>query len=392
MMNMKRNIKKLSYFILLAVSLVSCTKENEINTTQIEEVSPADSTIHKFNLLGGSEIKVLEKKGNYYIADDILLSKKQFLTLKSLTGSTLPRSAVMTNLVSKWPNGEVPYLIESNFHDVQRVSDAISRYHNQTPVRLVPKQPWHNDYVIFVNHPSTSMSSLGKIGGVQQIHISTSAGYGTVMHEIGHAIGLFHEHTRSDRDQFVQVDPSVANNINYQKYDTNFLGFDVGFFDFNSIMMYPMSSVLKHKSDPTYNWPLNRSDFSTGDISGINYIYGVSPYIDVRLDVTDYQSTPDGFDKTYDIYVDFYQNASKTIPLTTTHSIKIYFERVEERKSNKANPIEIIKFNSSNIVPAGVSSFKLVSGLIESRWYEYGDLDFLLDQRINVIQKSGYQF
>ncbi|MFC3354800.1 M12 family metallopeptidase [Sphingobacterium zeae] len=389
---MKRNIKKLSYFILLAVSLVSCTKENEINTTKIEEVSPADSTIHKFNLPGGSEIKVLEKKGNYYIADDILLSKKQFLTLKSLSGSTLPRSAVMTNLVSKWPNGEVPYLIESNFYDVQRVSDAISRYHNQTPVRLVPKQPWHNDYVIFVNHPSTSMSSLGKIGGVQQIHISTSAGYGTVMHEIGHAIGLFHEHTRSDRDQFVQVDPSVANNINYQKYDTNFLGFDVGFFDFNSIMMYPMSNVLKNKSDPTYNWPLNRSDFSTGDISGINYIYGVSPYIDVRLDVTDYQSTPDGSEKTYDVYVDFYQNASKTIPLTTTHSIKIYFEQVEERKSNKANPIEVIKFNSSNIVPAGVSSFKLVSGLIESRWYEYGDLDFLLDQRINVIQKSGYQF
>ncbi|WP_312337021.1 M12 family metallopeptidase [Sphingobacterium sp.] len=359
---------------------------------QTDEVHLADSIVHHFNLPSGSGISVLEKKGQYYIADDILLSEKQFLSLNSLNSSISTKSAVMTNLVSKWPNGEVPYMIANDFYDVSRINEAISRYNAQTPIRLVPKQSWHNDYVVFVNHPSASMSNLGRIGGPQQIHISTVAGYGTVMHEIGHAIGLFHEHTRSDRDEFVDVSPGVVNSIDYQKYDTNFIGFDVGFFDFNSIMMYPMSNVLKNKSDPTYYWPVNRSDFSTGDISGISYIYGEAPYIDVRLEVTNYQSTPDGSDKTYDIYVDFYQNASKTIPLTTTYSIKIYYQQVEERKSNKANPIEIIQFNSSNIVPAGVNSFKLVSGLIESRWYEYGDLDFLLDQKINIVRNSGYQF
>ncbi|GEM_PF-2540513 len=389
---MKRNNKKTFYFIFLSLLLYSCNKEKTLSIIQTDEVHLADSIVHHFNLPSGSGISVLEKKGQYYIADDILLSEKQFLSLNSLNSSISTKSAVMTNLVSKWPNGEVPYMIADDFYDVSRINEAISRYNAQTPIRLVPKQSWHNDYVVFVNHPSASMSNLGRIGGPQQIHISTVAGYGTVMHEIGHAIGLFHEHTRSDRDEFVDVSPSVVNSIDYQKYDTNFIGFDVGFFDFNSIMMYPMSNVLKNKSDPTYYWPVNRSDFSTGDISGISYIYGEAPYIDVRLDVTSYQSTPDGSDKTYDIYVDFYQNASKTIPLTTTHSIKIYYQQVEERKSNKANPIEIIKFNSSNIVPAGVNSFKLVSGLIESRWYEYGDLDFLLDQKINIVQNSGYQF
>ncbi|WP_160169490.1 M12 family metallopeptidase [Sphingobacterium thalpophilum] len=387
---MKRVVKNLSSFMLLMVALFSCSKDGEVNTLLNEEASLNDSTVHKFNLPGGSEIKVLEKGGDYYIADDIVLSKKQFLTLKGLNGSTLPRSAVMTNLVSKWTNGEVPYLIENNFYNAQRISEAINHYTTETPVRLVPKQAWHTDYVKFVNHDSVSKSNLGRIGGGQLIHISKSASYGTVMHEIGHAIGLFHEHTRSDRDQFLSVDPSVANNINYQKYDTDYLGFDVGAFDFNSIMMYPRSSVLKSKSDPNYYWPVNRSNFSLGDIAGINYIYGNAPYINLREVVTSYVFTSDGYDKIYDVYIDFYQDAAKTIPLTTTYPIKIYYKYFEERKSNKANPLQTSEYEQTLIVPAGVGSFKM-EGFIDSKYYEYGDLDFVLNQYIQVRTAAGYQ-
>ena len=38
-----------------------------------------------------------------------------------------------------------------------------------------------------------------------------------VVHEIGHAIGYWHEHQRPDRDEHVNVHPSVLTNFNNRK-------------------------------------------------------------------------------------------------------------------------------------------------------------------------------
>ena len=65
-----------------------------------------------------------------------------------------------------------------------------------------------------------------------------------VMHEIGHAIGFYHEHSRPDRDEYVEIITSNIDMIDpglqgeYQLLETsriNSLG--VGY-DYNSIMHY----------------------------------------------------------------------------------------------------------------------------------------------------------
>ena len=51
-------------------------------------------------------------------------------------------------------------------------------------------------------------TSVGKSlhGGEQQISIGKGCNYiGTVIHEMMHAVGFFHEHTRLDRDQYVTI-------------------------------------------------------------------------------------------------------------------------------------------------------------------------------------------
>ena len=70
---------------------------------------------------------------------------------------------------------------------------------------------------------------------------------GHAAHEIGHAIGLLHEHTRNDRGNYIQI---IWNNME-AKYENNFKqyphynGTKETEYDFQSIMHYPLDAFAK---------------------------------------------------------------------------------------------------------------------------------------------------
>jgi hypothetical protein len=41
--------------------------------------------------------------------------------------------------------------------------------------------------------------------GMQQISLASGCGFGQAVHEIGHAIDLWHEQSREDRDTYIQI-------------------------------------------------------------------------------------------------------------------------------------------------------------------------------------------
>ena len=57
---------------------------------------------------------------------------------------------------------------------------------------------------------------VGRIGGGQQLNYASGScitRFGTVLHELYHALGFYHEHSRWDRDDYVtivwdNIDPS----------------------------------------------------------------------------------------------------------------------------------------------------------------------------------------
>ena len=62
-----------------------------------------------------------------------------------------------------------------------------------------------------------------------------------ILHEIGHAIGFYHEQTRPDRDNYVTIhldNVKPASRFNFNKYPSDYINvYDVPY-DYRSIMHY----------------------------------------------------------------------------------------------------------------------------------------------------------
>ena len=76
-----------------------------------------------------------------------------------------------------------------------------------------PARPGDMNKVIIANNPQEHgcWSYVGKQNGVQYIQLSRGCiNERTISHEVMHSIGFFHEHTRPDRDQYVQINESCV--------------------------------------------------------------------------------------------------------------------------------------------------------------------------------------
>src|ERR1700716_855821 len=68
----------------------------------------------------------------------------------------------------RWPDGVIPFVIDSDIPRPERIHDAIVQWIEDTPIRLVPRTN-QTDYVRFVreNNDGLCFSSIGMIGGEQ---------------------------------------------------------------------------------------------------------------------------------------------------------------------------------------------------------------------------------
>lgn len=185
-----------------------------------------------------------------------------------------------TNML--WTDNLVPYEIDAKLVKPERVHDAIAHWEEHTSIRFVERteanKAQYRNYVRF--QPSFGCSSyVGMIGGMQPINLAPACSTGNTIHEIGHALGLWHEQSRIDRDDYVTVlyeniIPSMA--FNFDKQETN--GEDIGEYDYGSIMHYPRWAFSKNGKDTIV--PLQndveigqRDTLSEADIAAIEYLY-----------------------------------------------------------------------------------------------------------------------
>ncbi len=368
--------KKSLILTVLFFAIISCNKE----TYQPEVLKNSKSTkiidnTHKEKVVLKSGIVLTKEDSSFYLQGDIRLTKEQI----EILDVPLTKSAMTINFINYWPNGIVYYSFSPLFPQEYRgnVNGAIADYEASTSIRFVESTTAPNrvEFVYTVNNTS---SDIGMIGGTQITHLAQNFGVSTVVHEIGHIIGLLHEHARNDRGNYVIINYDNIDPDDFFQFDILPFTFDHGDFDLSSVMLYDWNQLaidstvntIWDKNNTARKWYCNYP-LTQGDIDCIEFIYG-GPYKKIEtVQDSDHpnayyycDSFSDEWANYYDNTIVFYSDQNMTNEVTLSKPRLINYTYVIYE--NTGNGGMYMQYDSQVTVPAGVSRY-----IIGGTWNEY---------------------
>ncbi|KAI8485974.1 hypothetical protein Bbelb_362950 [Branchiostoma belcheri] len=234
----------------------------------------------------------------------------------------------------RWPNGEIPYVISSDFStackdengncagwaavgecdanpgymlfycaescglcsrsesdpkaivtapagsEVGRIQRAIKEFNQRTCIHFKPRDGEAN--YVKIRALEGCNSQVGRVGGMQELSLGTNClGKGTILHELMHVVGFWHEHQRPDRDDYVTIRLQNAEERYHHAFDklpnSRKLGLS---YDYGSIMHYESYAFsINGRQTIVPKLPLNgvvlgeTEELSSLDIRKINKLY-----------------------------------------------------------------------------------------------------------------------
>jgi hypothetical protein len=180
---------------------------------------------------------------------------------------------------------QIPYVITSGSANL---TTAIAQFNSTFTgqIQLVAHTS-ETDYVNFnldtADQSGVCESSVGRVGGQQQVGGSIACTVATLLHEMGHVVGLYHEQSRSDRATYVNVlyaNVIKASRANFDQIYDNAQA--VSSYNYASVMHYIPFAFSRNGGPTIESIPpgiglSNTSGYNTGDVDTVRRIYGFIP-------------------------------------------------------------------------------------------------------------------
>ncbi|KAH7982333.1 hypothetical protein HPB52_004096 [Rhipicephalus sanguineus] len=127
-------------------------------------------------------------------------------------------------------------------------------------------------------------SAIGRNVGVQTLSLGDGCFFfGTVTHEMMHAIGFYHEHSRPDRDDYIDIYPEnvmPGQLLSFTKVNPSEIRLLTPF-DYDSVMLYGSHAFSREPGLTTMlakdgRWLMNvheKPGLSESDVTRINTLY-----------------------------------------------------------------------------------------------------------------------
>jgi hypothetical protein len=251
--------------------------------------SPATAQQIRQGLYRGMPVTYVVKHGKAIFQGDIVLEKVDPIDPRR----PLPSFGV-DYAKYLWPKVgsqyQIPYVIASGSGDMTNLNAAIAQFNSTFSNIQFVAYTTQTNYVSFYFNPGDFSGEceaiVGMAGGEQQVGGSAVCTVATILHEMGHTVGLWHEQSRPDRNTYGSVNygnliKGSISNFN-QIYD-NAQTFGT-LFDYASIMEYPAFSFSRNGGPAIESIPAgiplsNLTGYSATDVDGIERLYGNAPTV-----------------------------------------------------------------------------------------------------------------
>jgi hypothetical protein len=238
---------------------------------------------------GSRDIEYEVRDGRAIFEGDIVLGKvdeKGGLTTQSAGDADASRRF---NVGLLWPNGQVYYRYDPSINSstravIQKAVDHINA--RSTNFLIEDSGKTHADHILYTVGSGGCDSAIGRTGSEQNVNLGSGCEFfDIVVHETGHAMGLIHEQSRRDRDQYVDIKWDNIQESRKSQFDIDngadiFSEYDVEsvmhYDSFNSFAIDQSKPTITRKDGTTFN-SQDGKGLSDGDVRGLQIMYG-APY------------------------------------------------------------------------------------------------------------------
>jgi len=268
------SVKMLRLLLLVCVLEVVDGRWFEVNKMFDESQGRPESVFTKTGDVAADDDTLFGRRLN---KADVKLWEGDIVYTKEIEKIAKGEALFDTAVDRQWTNRVIPYTIENQYWSdlVGPIQAAVNKYNEQLDscvqwVRYNSESDITSrgikNYILFTRLGGC-WSFVGMNGGVQKISLGATGTQclyqGTVMHEMLHAMGFWHEQSRDDRDQYIAIDTSkIMQGMEYNfamKRDADKLGFS---YDIDSVMHYP-PHAFSIDGSPTIRHLGGKTDFGS---------------------------------------------------------------------------------------------------------------------------------